>query len=301
MKTLILDCNNLLYRTFWLAKNKSLINSRNENVGGVYYFLNCVKAYVKQYQPDKIYAAWDKKLTWPSSNFRKELINGQYKGTRNYTPFEGVHNYDDLIQQMLSNLNIKNIYPNIMEADDVIAWLCHNLEGEKIVVSTDKDLWQLVNSETKIFFPTGKKEINLDNFAKEAGVAKEHFLLYKCVLGDISDNVKGVEGFGKVKAKKIAEFGINSLTVEQQEVVKTNLKISDLLYGYKHYPEEEICYKEQLEQLQEDSYDLDSFKDIISYLELDSILKSYNNWVNTFEKKKNINKCIEDLKKRLNI
>lgn len=188
-----------------------------------------------------------------------------------------------------------------MEADDVIAWLCKNIDGEKIVVSTDKDLWQLVDTETKIFFPTGKKEINLDNFSKEAGIAKEHYLLYKCVLGDISDNVKGVEGFGKVKAKKVAENGISMLTEEQQQVVHTNLKISDLLYGYRYYPEEEACYKEQLAQLQEDSYDFETFKDIVSYLELDSITKNINNWYGTFEKKKNITKCIEDLKKRLNI
>jgi 5'-3' exonuclease len=301
MKTLILDCNNLLYRTFWLSKNKTLTNSRGENVGGVYYFLNCVKSYTKQYEPDRIFAAWDKKLTWPSSNFRKEMLTVQYKGNRNYTPFEGVHNYDDLIQQMLSNLNIKNIYPNVMEADDVIAWLCHTLDGEKVVVSTDKDMWQLVNQDTKIFFPTGKKEINLDNFAREAGIAKEHYLLYKCILGDISDNVKGVEGYGKVKAKKVAENGVSMLTEEQQQIVQTNLKLSDLLYGYRYYPEEEICYKEQMEQLKENTLDMESFKDIISYLELDSITKDINIWVNTFEKKKNITKCIEDLKKRLNI
>ena len=229
------------------------------------------------------------------------MLSVQYKGNRNYTPFEGVHNYDDLIQQMLSNLNIKNIYPNVMEADDVIAWLCHKLDGEKIVVSTDKDMWQLVDNDTKIFFPTGKKEINLSNFQREAGIAKEHYLMYKCVLGDISDNVKGVEGYGKVKAKKVAENGISMLTEEQQQIVHTNLKLSDLNYGYRYYAEEEICYKEQLAQLQDNTADMESFKDIVSYLELDSITKDINIWVNTFEKKKNITKCIEDLKKRLNI
>jgi hypothetical protein len=91
------------------------------------------------------------------------------------------------------------------------------------------------------------------------------------------------------------------LTEEQQQIVQTNLKLSDLLYGYRYYPEEEICYKEQMEQLKENTLDMESFKDIISYLELDSITKDINIWVNTFEKKKNITKCIEDLKKRLNI
>ena len=64
MKTLILDCNNLLYRTFWISKNKGLVNSKSQNIGSVLYFLNCVRSYVKTYQPDRVFAAWDKKLTW---------------------------------------------------------------------------------------------------------------------------------------------------------------------------------------------------------------------------------------------
>lgn len=302
MKTLILDCNNLLYRTFWISKNKGLVNSKSQNIGSVLYFLNCVRAYVKTYQPDRVYAAWDKKLTWPSTNFRKELVATKYKGNRNYSSFEGVHEHDDLIQQMLSNLNIKNIFPNVLEADDVIAWLTHTLEGSKVVVSTDKDLWQLVNEDTIVFEPTRKKEITIFNFEESSGgVKRENFLLYKCILGDVSDNVEGVQGYGKIKAKRCAENNLESLNEEQKAVVEMNLKISDLSYGYKQYDEEETSYKNQLELLKGDNYDLESFKDIIEHLELTSISKSFNNWLSVFDPKKNINKCIEDLRKRLNI
>lgn len=302
MKTLILDCNNLLYRTFWISKSKSLINSKDQNIGSVLYFLNCVRSYVKTYQPDRIFAAWDKKLTWPSTNFRKELVANKYKGNRNYSSFEGVHDYDDLIQQMLSNLNVKNIYPNVLEADDVIAWLTFTLEGEKVVVSTDKDLWQLVCEQTTVFEPTRKKEITIDNFEDNTGGVKiGDYLLYKCILGDVSDNVEGVQGFGKVKARKSAENNLKNFTQDQKAIVETNLKVSDLTYGYKQYPEEEQCYNSQLSLLEGENYDFDSFRDIVQHLELNSILKSYNNWVSVFDPKRNINKCIEDLKKRLNI
>lgn len=302
MTTLILDCNNLLYRTFWISKNKGLINSKSQNVGSVLYFLNCVRSYVKNYEPDRVFAAWDKKLTWPSTNFRKEIITTKYKGNRNYTSFEGVHEHDDLIQQMLSNLNIKNIFPNVLEADDVIAWLTHTLPGKKVVVSTDKDLWQLVNENTKVFEPTRKKEITVDNFEEvSGGVKREDYLLYKCILGDTSDNVEGVQGFGKVRAKRTAENNLKNLTPEQKAIVEVNLKVSDLSYGYKQYKEEEDSYKSQFSLLNGESYDLESFKDIVEHLELKSISKSFNNWLSIFDPKKNINKCIEDLKKRLNI
>ena len=302
MTTLILDCNNLLYRTFWISKNKGLINSKSQNVGSVLYFLNCVRSYVKNYEPDRVFAAWDKKLTWPSTNFRKEIITTKYKGNRNYTSFEGVHEHDDLIQQMLSNLNIKNIFPNVLEADDVIAWLTHTLPGKKVVVSTDKDLWQLVNENTKVFEPTRKKEITVDNFEEvSGGVKREDYLLYKCILGDTSDNVEGVQGFGKVRAKRTAENNLKNLTPEQKAIVEVNLKVSDLSYGYKQYKEEEDSYKSQFSLLNGESYDLESFKDIVEHLELKSISKSFNNWLSVFDPKKNINKCIEDLKKRLNI
>ena len=51
-----------------------------------------------------------------------------------------------------------------MEADDVMAWLADNLNGESIIVTTDKDLLQTVNHKTKIFSPIKKKEVTLENF-----------------------------------------------------------------------------------------------------------------------------------------
>ena len=65
---LIIDGNNLLYRIFWT--NNFKLDEAN-SPGQVFLFLRSLKSYVDKFKPDQIYAAWDKKLLYPSSNFRK--------------------------------------------------------------------------------------------------------------------------------------------------------------------------------------------------------------------------------------
>ncbi len=69
MKTLLLDANNLLYRIFWVNKNKK---DGDINMSTL-MFLRSVKSYVEKFSPDQTYPVWDKTLAYPSTNFRKSL------------------------------------------------------------------------------------------------------------------------------------------------------------------------------------------------------------------------------------
>ena len=134
MTTLILDANNLLYRTFWFQKRN--IDS-DEDLSTI-MFLRAVKSYCDKFNPDQVYAAWDKKLSYPSTNFRKSSSSGAYKSNRDGEIAKEAHKNDQLIKSLLDSLGIKSIYPNVMEADDVIAYLCHKLPGKKFIVTVDK-------------------------------------------------------------------------------------------------------------------------------------------------------------------
>ena len=142
MKNLIVDGSNLLYRIYfaWGIKVED-----TEDLSLVESFLICAKHYVEKYKADNVYVAWDQKLTHPSTNFRKDAADVSYKGTRDYSKTKHVHDHDDLIMDLLTDLGVKNIYPNVMEADDVMSWLSTTLDGQNIIVSTDKDMWQLIN------------------------------------------------------------------------------------------------------------------------------------------------------------
>ena len=89
MKTLIIDGNNLVHRTWWTAKNQA---KRNEDVNlsnlHIYFTLNAIYSYVNKYKPDKTITVWDEKLDYQVNTRKTEFAD--YKGNRikDNTPHE---------------------------------------------------------------------------------------------------------------------------------------------------------------------------------------------------------------------
>ena len=83
----------------------------------------------------------------------------EYKGNRSSdsTP----HQHNEAIKEMLGLLGIKSVFPRELEADDVIAYLCKETEGKKVIISVDRDFIQLVNEDVTLFDPIRKKEFSL--------------------------------------------------------------------------------------------------------------------------------------------
>lgn len=282
MNILILDANNLLYRTFWVNKYQD-----NDTDISSLMFLRSVKSYCDKFTPSKIFAVWDKKLTYPSTNFRKNLSSGSYKGNRDHTIAKEAHKNDDEIKELLEYLGIKNLYPNVMEADDVIAYLCHNLSGKKYVVTVDKDLYQLVTNTTYIYNPIQKITVTPDNFTTYTkGVELKHFLSYKALVGDASDNIKGLHKVGHKRALALVEKfdktdPANILTNINYTTFKSNKDIMDLSVGYNFYPDEVPAYKKQLAAGMP-TRDMDTFFAKCNDLKLNSIISNKDKWLSTF-------------------
>ena len=170
---LIIDGNNLLYRIFWTSNYKI---EESNNPGQVFLFLRSLKSYVDKFRPKNVYCTWDKKLEWPSTNFRREATTVEYKAGRDDEKFKNVFENAEKIQELLTNLGVHNIYPLRMEADDLMAWLSEELDGTSVIVTTDKDLLQTVTQDTIVYSPIKKKEISLDNFEEYTGVKKEYYI-----------------------------------------------------------------------------------------------------------------------------
>lgn len=224
MKTLIIDSNNLIHRTFWTAKNQA---NRSEGVNlanlHIYFTLNAIYSYVNKYKPDKTIAVWDEKLDY-QVNVRKTEFAG-YKGNRSNdsTP----HENNGTIKTMLSYLSVPSIFPRELEADDIVAYICKNTAGRKVIASVDQDFLQLVNEETILFDPIRKKEFTHDKFEEMTGNTLDDWMTAKCLRGDKSDNVPGIPGFGKVKVKKYLDGEI-ALNEEQQQTFDANLSLFSL-------------------------------------------------------------------------
>ena len=110
-----------------------------------------------------------------------------------------------------------------LEADDQIAYSCIQLfknNYEKVIVSTDRDYFQLVDLNTKVYRPVKTKEnpkgemINISWMLDREKVHPINYALLKAIVGDKSDNIKGISGVGEATVKKdfpILNFGVTTL------------------------------------------------------------------------------------------
>lgn len=122
----------------------------------------------------------------------------------------------DLIAQIevaiawIAQMNLSHIAIDGFEADDAIATLSRLAKDSHLavrIVSVDKDLYQLIDSNTHIFDPTKKREIHEAECFEKFGVYPRQFVDYQSLVGDSSDNIAGVSGIGAKSAQNlIAEF-----------------------------------------------------------------------------------------------
>ena len=293
--TLLIDGNNTLHRTHWIANNtgRPLINSKGVNTGSIFAFLKTVKSNATQFNADSIYIAWDRRLNYEIPNFRKTLTEGTYKGTRDHERNKNVYDSMDSVIEATTSLGIRNIYPGRLEADDVISWLSKNISGNKVIVSVDNDFAQLVSPEVSFFNPVKKIIINVNNFEEHFGLTPREYVYFKAIAGDKSDNIPGIEGYGKVKGQRLAKEYANGGALEYRDVIAENLKLVDLNYGIDLYPEEVQLYKEQIEKLINMQPNFNDFTANCEELEFKSIIDNLNDWKKTFNKSAN-NQAIVD-------
>src|SRR5690606_35160820 len=88
------------------------------------------------------------------------------------------------LEFILPRMGVKVARIMTREGDDVVAKLARSLEGLRIVVSDDKDMYQVVEDEVHLWRPIAEKYVTVQNFVEEAGCKLEHFILKKAALGD---------------------------------------------------------------------------------------------------------------------
>jgi 5'-3' exonuclease len=119
---------------------------------------------------------------------------------------------------VLKNVPVCQIYVSDCEGDDVVAFLCRGplRDRERIIVSADKDMYQLLDEKTKIYSLYRKKFITSEDLFEEFRIKSHNFALAKCLCGDDSDNIPGVKGLGfKSVAKKFPMLGSDDTIILQ--------------------------------------------------------------------------------------
>lgn len=227
-KLLIIDGHNLLFQMFYGMPNK-IYNKNNIPVHGVIGFVGALLKIVKFNNPNYIVILFDKE-----QEIQRQSVNKEYKGNRidyskvpfDENPFSQLEN----IYKVLDGLNIKHTEVQTVETDDIIASYCFRyMEEYDIVISSfDTDFYSLINDSVKVFRYRGKNSQIIDaQFVKcKFNIESKYFADYKALIGDASDNIKGVSGIGpKTAAFLINKYGdIENIIFHIDELKNANLR-----------------------------------------------------------------------------
>lgn len=206
-KILIIDGHNLLFRMFYGIPS-SIKNSKGKEIKGLVGFLGSIKKFIKEFNPYTIIVVFDSE----SSTYSNKKLDSEYKSNRqDYSMVPEDKNPFSIlpsIKKALDYLEIPNAEVINNEADDYIASLTNYNLYEYIIISTDTDFIQLINDNIYLYIPRGKKSIlyTKDKVYEKYNIYPSQYILYKSLIGDKSDNIKGVKKIGKITTAKILQY-----------------------------------------------------------------------------------------------
>lgn len=196
----LIDGSSFLYRAYHATR--PLTTSKGVPVQAVYGFARMIKKLIKDFDVAHIAIVWDSKGKTKRHEFFPE-----YKATRQAPPAD-MFTQKDLILELCTALGIKQIAEPGIEADDLIFSVADHFaktDHPVIVVSSDKDLAQMVNDHIIIYDPFTDKKMNQAAFEEKYGFALAKLAFYFALLGDTSDNIPGVKGIGQKGATELVQ------------------------------------------------------------------------------------------------
>ncbi len=259
-KVLLIDGLNLFFRNFAMM---NMVNPDGVHIGGLGGFFRSLGAMIRQTNPTSVYVVFDGA---GSTTNRKNLLS-EYKGTRNLQRITNWEAFDNIeeehdskidqivrIIQYLKLLPVKTTIIDKVEADDIIAILAEKLVEKHnstcFIVSSDKDFLQLVTDKIIVYRPMEKEYYTPKVVEEKFGLLPHNFILHKVLLGDNSDNIRGIKGLGAkgifkkfpelkteeltlqdifdISARKFKDHIVYSRIVQDQDRLETNYKVMDL-------------------------------------------------------------------------
>jgi len=204
-KLFVLDAVATLFRSYFAIRG--MTNNEGMSTNALYGFIRSVQKVMKDFDPEYFVAVFD----GPNNKASRVEIYPEYKANRTGMP-------EDLVPQLemahayCEAAGIPMISEPGVEADDVmgsIAKWAKEAGAEVFLISADKDLCQLIDEKVSLL-QTHKDNLLLtpEKIQEIYGIKPEQFIDYLAIMGDSSDNIPGIAGFGpKTATKLLQEFG----------------------------------------------------------------------------------------------
>lgn len=256
---MIIDALNQFLRAYIVNPT---LTPNGDPIGGTAGFLKILQKLCREIKPDKIIVCWDGQ----GGSQRRKAVNKNYKGGRkplrlnrdikHLTEEQELQN--KIWQQIrlvdyLNNFPITQLMFEFIEADDIISFACQmpQLDGwQKVIVSSDKDFFQLLDDETVVLRPTQNEVLNKKIVIEKFGVHPTNFALARAIVGDKSDNLEGVPGIGLPTVAKRLPFLSEGKAYSIDEVKEYCKLVESSLKAYQNILENESVIKENYKLMQ---------------------------------------------------
>jgi len=283
-RVLILDGTNNFYRAFIVDPSMS---SNGKPIGGVKGFLKILQKLIREIRPDQVVICWD----GAGGSQRRRQMNKNYKGgrkairlNRNNSMLTQEEEMENRVDQQLRLIEYINQMPiaqfvfDNVEADDLISIANQEYKGwQKVIVSSDKDFFQLLDDETVLLRPIQKKIYHKKTLIEEFGIHPTNFALARAIAGDKSDNLPGVPGAGLPTVAKRFPYLAEEKDYTTNDLVSTCLHEEKPLKVHERIIENEKLIKENYKIMQ-------LYNPLVSPQNRDKIKQVINNYPKSFSK-----------------
>ncbi|MEW5351368.1 DNA polymerase I [Streptomyces sp. 16-176A] len=221
-RLMLMDGHSLAYRAFFALPAENFTTATGQPTNAIYGFASMLANTLRDEEPTHFAVAFDvSRKTWRSEEFT------EYKANRSKTPDE-FKGQVQLIGELLDAMHAERFAVEGFEADDIIATLATRAEAEGfevLIVTGDRDSFQLVSEHTTVLYPTkGVSELTRytpEKVVEKYGLTPAQYPDFAALRGDPSDNLPGIPGVGeKTAAKWINQFGSFAELVERADEVK---------------------------------------------------------------------------------
>lgn len=206
------------------------------HVGGVVGFLKNIRLLSEKIMPSKIIVAWE-----GGGSARRRAIFPDYKKGRRpkklnrfYSDIPDTSKNRDsqlgLLIEILKHVPVCQLYINDCEADDIIGYMVKNTyrnsKEDLVIVSSDQDLYQLIDEKVTQWSPGQKKFIGVDSVLEKFACHPNNFCSVKSFVGDHSDCIDGIKGVGfKALSKRFPDV-LNEESVSVDSIITRAKKMS---------------------------------------------------------------------------